>query len=170
MCDTFDGRDVGMPRSGLALALVVLALLAPASGCARKAATIPQRPWADVMTKDQADHLWLSLRIEPLQVRVGQTVTATVALANVSGKPYDNPAGAPALYEVQVTDATGNVVYNSLPTSTPADATSLHVSDISRTAYRFRPDAPGTYFVVACTTNSPQLVTRSVPVVVTVQQ
>ncbi len=152
-----------------ALPVVALVGLAVVVGCGGKTATAPQRSWGNVMAKNTADTLWLAMHLDPLHARVGQAVTATVSLTNLASAPYRNTAGAAAMYEVQVSDSQGRVVYNSLPATPPTHARSFHVSGDVRTTYHFSLSSPGTYFVVACTTNSPQLVTRTVPIVVSVQ-
>jgi hypothetical protein len=157
-----------MHRLRLAVLLAGLTLVAFACGCARAAVMAPPlKPDASVITR--SGKLVVSIHVDPVRASVGQTITATVSVRNISAHLYRLVEGTLA-YMVRVTDAGGTVVFDS------ADAYrgmkmlpfTLNLAPGATTSGRitFRLSAPGTYDTVAYSTSNPQLRTPPVRVIV----
>ena len=159
-------------RSRLAVLPLVLALLGLACGCTKAAVTAPP-PKADASVTARSGTPVLSLHVHPVEASVGETITATVSYHNPSAKRCRFVVGASEVYNVRVTDASGDVVFDSAPSDRPFKMAPVLIDlapgATSSGEVEFRLKAPGDYDVVAFTNSGPQLETPPVRVVVPTQ-
>jgi hypothetical protein len=157
-----------MHRLRLAVLLAGLALVAFACGCARAVVMAPPlKPDASVTA--QSGKLVVSIHVDPVRASVGELITATVSIRNISAHHYRLVEGTLA-FMVRVTDASSTVVFDSADAyrgmKMPLFTMKLAPGATTSGRITFRLNAPGNYDAVAYSTNNPQLKTPPVRVVV----